>query len=104
MNLATIITNSGLNANLSAPTREYPDPIALASARLPWGTAVQILASPDARGTVAYDLAALSVADTIYKPWNIHHDFAALDWVCEGSWEGNEDEDAIQAEWDEYNG
>lgn len=104
MNLATIITNNNLDNDLTEATHEYPDPRALAADYLSWPIAVQVLASSDARGTVARDLAALSIADSIYKTWSIHHDYAALDWVCEGDWEGNETEDAIQAQWDEYNG
>lgn len=104
MDLATIIANNRLDTSLTESTREYPDPVARAASRLPWDIAVQILASSDAQDTIAYHLAALSIADAIYKPWNIYHDFAALDWVREGNWEGNETEEAIQAEWDEYNG
>jgi hypothetical protein len=104
MDLTMIITANNLNPNLLNGTREYPDPAALAAERLSWGIAVQILASNGVRGTVARDLAVLSIAETIHGSWEANYDFAALDWVSQGDWTWNETEDTVQAEWDEYNG
>lgn len=99
MTLDTIIANNGLDASLAESHNQYPDSRAVAAPRLDWEIAVQVLAASDAQGTIAHDLAALSIAESIYCPWN--WDYAALDWVVEGSWSGNEMEDDIQAEWDE---
>lgn len=99
MSLEQIIATNNLDASLLSETREYPAPEARRAARLPWNTATQILATGE-RGTVAFDLAALSIAETIDGAWS-GSNYAALDWVYEGDWSGNESYDAIQNEWDE---